>query len=791
MKNLTTLILSAELTWRTNLLKPLVEQDAQVVEYVQAQGLKKRGRPKKDDRPPTPASVPLVKYEGLQTRFEIPAVYWKLALMARVFGAESMFELRQRLEWVPDRTGWLAWLGAEQAHELLELPPLVMRAQEFVDLLTEKVYGVLCRGTKPISRQDVTRFVREFYALGKGKTRRVSPADHLRERYERDVKAHGMGVGTFLERVLWSRDRLVSQDGGHWRDEPQLSPKQTRRYNQLLRSRSNPVDQELSRINEHLSFDFVAALLGDRYKDGGAPAYHPVFMWKIVFLGWLRGITSPGRLQWEIHDNLSYRKFLGLGLKDRVATRRGPWAEGGQRSTIWRFIVFRLMPHIDEVFHLLVHRCKEAGLLSDRLCGDGYRVVGQERKKSDALVRNLDDLRTWAQEFVFAHLQQAGRSDLSQDEARALLDASEHLDEAELGSLSKHFKASVHTVIAQVLEESGIDVGQILTRRDGEAEPEQVQGDDQELSDFERELFQGMSAFVRKHSAGAFRPRGLHYKEGYSLQVYHDPEGGARRKYDLTIHGYGVQLLVDAKARVIVDVRVFPNNERFRKHFADQVLEVKARYEYGQIVVSSDSEFTRSSVIHDLSQAPEVTLYGPLAVRQNKYKKAGLFGGEEFELEVHEGERYLRCPGGVVLARVQKPHEEDGTMLETPCSAPLRGTPAEQTFRGKPSDCKSCALTAQCRGGDAPRTVKRDVYREEVEAHAERMRAPEARVIMGVHRAAAEGAVGELKRHRLLDRARQKGLARLMYQAYLCAIVTNTKRLVRALEKQRCAGKPG
>lgn len=88
-----------------------------------------------------------------------------------------------------------------------------------------------------------------------------------------------------------------------------------------------------------------------------------------------------------------------------------------------------------------------------------------------------------------------------------------------------------------------------------------------------------------------------HYKEGYSLQVFHDPEGGSRRKYDLTIHGFGVQLLVDAKARVIVHVRVFPNNERFRKHFAEQVLDVKARYEYGTIVVSSDREFTRSSVI--------------------------------------------------------------------------------------------------------------------------------------------------------------------------------------------------
>ena len=127
--------------------------------------------------------------------------------------------------------------------------------------------------------------------------------------------------------------------------------------------------------------------------------------------------------------------------------------------------------------------------------------------------------------------------------------------------------------------------------------------------------------------------------------------------------------------------------------------------------------------------------------------------------------------GGVLVGRVRAAHEEGGTLLET--------------FRGKPNVCNACQLTAQCRGGKTGREVKRDVYREEVDAHAEKMREPEARVIMGVHRAVAEGAVGELKRHRLLDRARQKGLARLMYRAYLCAIVTNTKRLVRALEEQR------
>ncbi len=65
--------------------------------------------------------------------------------------------------------------------------------------------------------------MRQFYALGKGKVGKVSPADRVRERYERDVKAHGMGVGEFVERLLSTRDRLVSQEGGYWQEEPKLT----------------------------------------------------------------------------------------------------------------------------------------------------------------------------------------------------------------------------------------------------------------------------------------------------------------------------------------------------------------------------------------------------------------------------------------------------------------------------------------------------------------------------------------------------------------------------------------
>ena len=108
-----------------------------------------------------------------------------------------------------------------------------------------------------------------------------------------------------------------------------------------------------------------------------------------------------------------------------------------------------------------------------------------------------------------------------------------------------------------------------------------------------------------------------------------------------------------------------------------------------------------------------------------------------------------------------------------------------ETYRGNLVQCDTCGLCGQCRGGKAPRTVKRDCYTEDVRAHEAKMKTPEAKAIMAVHRAAAEGGVAELKVHRLLERAREKGLARMTFRAYMCAIVSNTKRLVRALEEQQ------
>jgi len=147
---------------------------------------------------------------------------------------------------------------------------------------------------------------------------------------------------------------LVSDQGWpYWREAPKLKPADLRQYEEFL-GEKNPVDAELTKISEHLSFDFVATLLSGEYHRRGAPAHHSVQMWKIAFLGCHYGIRTTQRLHDEIQNNMAYKKFLGLALGEEVPSR----------SCIYRFVIFKLMPHIDEVFYHLGEQCREAGLLS-------------------------------------------------------------------------------------------------------------------------------------------------------------------------------------------------------------------------------------------------------------------------------------------------------------------------------------------------------------------------------------------------------------------------------------------
>ncbi len=85
----------------------------------------------------------------------------------------------------------------------------------------------------------------------------------------------------------------------------------------------------LERLSSAVDFEIFRPALkralrrSDRGK-GGRPPYDPVMMFKILVLQALYGL-SDGQCEYQIRDRLSFMRFLGLGLGERVPDEKTIW----------------------------------------------------------------------------------------------------------------------------------------------------------------------------------------------------------------------------------------------------------------------------------------------------------------------------------------------------------------------------------------------------------------------------------------------------------------------------------
>jgi IS5 family transposase len=87
---------------------------------------------------------------------------------------------------------------------------------------------------------------------------------------------------------------------------------------------------------------------------GGRPPIDPVMMFKILILQALYGLSDE-QVEFQIRDRLSFMRFLGLGLADRVP----------DYSTIWRFREALVAAGaIEELFAHFDHVLTEQGYLA-------------------------------------------------------------------------------------------------------------------------------------------------------------------------------------------------------------------------------------------------------------------------------------------------------------------------------------------------------------------------------------------------------------------------------------------
>ena len=75
----------------------------------------------------------------------------------------------------------------------------------------------------------------------------------------------------------------------------------------------------LRKIQKHIDFSFILDLVRPYYcENNGRPSADPIMLFKMLLIGYLFGIRSERQLEMEVHSNVAYRWFLGLGLTDRV-----------------------------------------------------------------------------------------------------------------------------------------------------------------------------------------------------------------------------------------------------------------------------------------------------------------------------------------------------------------------------------------------------------------------------------------------------------------------------------------
>jgi IS5 family transposase len=124
-------------------------------------------------------------------------------------------------------------------------------------------------------------------------------------------------------------------------------------------ARLSELGDSLEKLNKYIKWeDFREMLRRKLQKDpqgpGGRPAYDYLMMFKILILQKIYNI-SDDQTEYQINDRLSFQRFLGLSLSDKVPDAK----------TIWHFREeLRQGDLVEEIFTSFVNRLEEKGVVT-------------------------------------------------------------------------------------------------------------------------------------------------------------------------------------------------------------------------------------------------------------------------------------------------------------------------------------------------------------------------------------------------------------------------------------------
>ena len=116
-------------------------------------------------------------------------------------------------------------------------------------------------------------------------------------------------------------------------------------------------DHLLVRLNDSIDLSFVEEIVCDCYcADNGRKAYHPVIMFKILFLQTLYN-ESDEKIMEAVDTNILFRYFVGLSLEDEIP----------DRTLLGKFKTRLGEEKFNQIFNHIVGLASEIGMIDSRL----------------------------------------------------------------------------------------------------------------------------------------------------------------------------------------------------------------------------------------------------------------------------------------------------------------------------------------------------------------------------------------------------------------------------------------
>src|SRR5260221_5539939 len=148
-----------------------------------------------------------------------------------------------------------------------------------------------------------------------------------------------------------------------------------------------PASHMLRSINRFVDLGDVRMHLAPFYSSTGGPSIDPELLIRMLIIGYCYGIRSERRLCEEVHLNLAYRWFCGLGLEGDV-----PEHSTFSKNRHGRFRDSDLLRHL---FEKVVRRCMAEGLVG----GDGFAVDASLIKADANRQRGVEGSQGLAQDM--------------------------------------------------------------------------------------------------------------------------------------------------------------------------------------------------------------------------------------------------------------------------------------------------------------------------------------------------------------------------------------------------------